>query len=389
MRFRLVEEPTQKKIVPEWPPSRKMLRAYDELSTTDEQIKFIDERVIPHKTFAHLYGARPIIIDCIQKFGLDPQRNFFLRFVSKLTAPIPNRDERPKLQYIYDSYLNKKMDLKMPVLLNPTLYDRTERDFRYTLNAFTLMSDKQKAAAYIKDVDVVDTDEFFVGSSPNPMTSPIKPAGLRGGKGDTIFATIERWAKDNEYSPEEISDNKERAKEKEEQEEKNGGSKDGTSQWSYTYFKTALEKIFANKSKFKISLGGKNDYLNRVFATFGLSTLKFPKIKQQQTPNTINKLPSDIKDADVKQFGNPHNIDVPIYVVSITSNGTVNGAYVFNQFVPLDDTSVSSHNKLMQKNLGNLKRHLHNVTPDTDYATDEHLQAIVDAIELLQPIGSK
>lgn len=211
MRFKLVEEPNEKKVKPEWPPSRRTLSSYDKLDTTDSQIQFVTDRILTHPTFKNLFGVRPIIIDSIQKLGLDPSRNFFLQFVSNLKVPMPNAKYRPKLQYIYDSFLNKKMDLHMEVLQNPTLYDRSDREFQYTLNAFTMMSDPKKAGAYIKDTSVINTLEFLESGN-DFTTSPIKPAGLGGKKGDTIFNVIERWADNNEYSPEEISDRKNREK---------------------------------------------------------------------------------------------------------------------------------------------------------------------------------
>ena len=218
MNFRLVEEPTKKKVNIEWPPSRKTLNTYDKLETTDEQTQFVNERIFPHKIFKNLYGVQPIIMDSIQKLGLDPKRNFFLQFVSTLNVPMPNATYRPKLQYIYSSFMNKKMDLHMEVLQNPSLYDRSDREFQYTLNAFYMMSDVNKAKMYLKDIRVINIDEFFESGN-EPSTSPIKPAGIGGKKGDkkkdddTIFKVIEKWVSQvGEYSPEEIADKKNREK---------------------------------------------------------------------------------------------------------------------------------------------------------------------------------
>jgi hypothetical protein len=79
------------------------------------------------------------------------------------------------------------------------LFDRSDKEFRYTLNAFNLFSQPNKAKNYLKDTSKIDLSEFMNGDV-------VKPAGLNGETGDTIFNTIEGWAKDNEYSAQEIAD---------------------------------------------------------------------------------------------------------------------------------------------------------------------------------------
>ena len=223
MNFRLVEAPADAKPKPVWPPTRQILDKYSKLKTRDEQVEFLNTYILPHPTFKDLYGSRAILIDAVQLFGLDPRRNKFLTFLAN--APITflrssqggklnSKRIRPKLQYIFDSYKNKKLDIDLPVLKNPSLYDRSDKEFKYTLNAFNMMSDRQKYRLYLKgevDADgkkVVDVTQFLENGK-DITSSPIKPGGSDGRKGDTIFNVIEQWVQAvGEYSPDEIAQRK-------------------------------------------------------------------------------------------------------------------------------------------------------------------------------------
>ena len=91
----------------------------------------------------------------------------------------------------------------------------------------------------------------------------------------------------------------------------------------------------------------------------------------------------------MSKFGQPHNIDVPIPLTVRTAKETLPGIYAFNQFIPLDEQSITMYKQIANKNLGNLKRHLHNVSPNDDTGVDTHLQSILDAVGSLQGITHK
>lgn len=371
--------------VRQWPPAVSTLDRYDELGSQEEQTNFLKQHILPQPAFRKLFGVRPIIVNCILKYGLDPARNPFLRFLTSLNVDMnDSKTYRQKVQYLYNAFENKHItptQLKMDVFNNPTLYTRNYKDFQYTVKAFLTFSDPKKVSVYLKDTSKVNIGAFMNGNI-------IKPAGLngKGGPTDTIYNVIEGWAsKGNEYSEEEIADRKQQA-EKEKEKEKGTGKteKSNKIEWSYEYFKEELEKIFANSSKFKIN-GKKNDYLNKVFATFTLPTLT-----PVETENKVYKTStSGVKDADVSKFGQPHNIDVPIPLTVRTAKETLPGIYAFNQFIPLDEQSITMYKQIANKNLGNLKRHLHNVSPNDDTGVDTHLQSILDAVGSLQGITHK
>ena len=325
--------------------------------------------------------------------GLDPKKNFFLDFVCKIPFKMPDAKKyKAKMQYVYDSYENNKLSLKLPVLLNESLWDRSDADFRYALNAFNLFSQPKLYKSYIKDVSRVNINEFMNADT-------VKPSGQDGKEGvDSIYNVIEKWAKDNEYSPEEIAERKKKAAEEEENTKSgkgvnsstvtvnvNGGNGSNNLEWTYEFFKDSLEKVFANKGKFETKLPNKNDYLERAFVTFTL-----PELTPQETSNKIyKKSTTDIEDKDVEKFGNTRNVDEPIYV-SVRDQTTLrNGVYVFHKFVPLDGSSLNYYKQLAKKNLGNLERHLNKVNPNNDADIDTHLQSVVTALEGLSGITQK
>ena len=415
------EEASGNKTKPTYPPTRQMIDRYRSLKTADEQINFVKTYLLRGTIFKNFFGIRRVIIASCLDHGIDPKKNIFLDFVAELTktaVKIPNKNDRPKMEYIYNSFKAKKLNLRQPVLkdvlCNPSLYEgRSEKDFKYTVNVFNLLSQPNKAKAYLKNTEVINFDELFEGEGKADLrTSILKPGGASGQPGDTIFNVLERWADNNEYSPEEIAQNKHAEEEEEEKNKKKSpgdGSGGGQStavaatsinvtvnvpnangnieatEWNYDYFKEELEKVFANKGNYKTSLPNKNDYLNRAFATFVL-----PNLSPVETENKVyKKSTKDVKDADVSKFGDPHKLDTPIPLKVRTASAELLGVYVFHQFVPLDDSSKSYYKQISNKNLGNLKRSLNKVTPNTDQGVDDHLQRIIDALGTLQEIVHK
>lgn len=394
MRFRLIESPAQPTTKAEWPPSSKTLDAFDRQKSLQQQKDFLAKHILPHPIFRNLFGIRPIIIHSMMIAGLDPQRNKFLDFVCKIPFKMPDaKTYKGKMQYLYDSYNNKKIDIKsnilLPILYNESLWSRSLEDFRYTLNAFNMFSQPSLYKSYLKDTNKnvkVSISQFINGDE-------IKPAGIDGRPGDTIYNQIEEWAKDNEYTFDEIQANKQKA-EKEEA-KKNKSNKDNKDEkgnvtinkgitnvkWNYEYFKTILENVFANSSDFKTELT-KNDYLERVFVTFDLSNLTPGKVDSTIESSATNT----IKDEDVKQFGDPHKIDIPIFLNANINGETIPGVYLFHKFISLEDRFISLYEQTSKKNLGNLKRHLAKVNPDNVTDVNILYQSVIDALNELSPI---
>lgn len=209
MIFRLVEGPDETtpedkpKVKAVWPPTRKIWDNYNKIRLIDQKIEFLNTYILPHRVFKKVSALNPLIINSILIYGLDTKRNGFLNLVTTMNLTMKTDKYLPHMEYVYAAYKNNKLDMQSPVLRNPSLYKRNIDDFKYTLNAFWLMSDKKRAGNYIKDTSVIDITQFL-SDGEDLATSTIKPAGINGRKGDTIFNVIEEWSQGNEYSPDEI-----------------------------------------------------------------------------------------------------------------------------------------------------------------------------------------
>lgn len=376
MRFRLVEEP-----IKQWPPTIATIDAYNKLETSDARRNFLKTYILPQKVFRHIFGIRPVVIDCILKYGLDPKRNKFLEFVTSLTIDMPDASTyKQKMLYVYNAWENKKLDLKLSVLNNASLYNRSYKDFQYTLNAFNTFSRKDKASLYFKNTKVVNINEFMNGDI-------IKPAGIDGREGDTIYNVIEKWASNgNEYSEDEIAERKQ--KEAEDEEKGTDKGKEDTpnrNTLTYAYLKEELKKALANKSRIGINMSAKDylDYLERIFITFLPS--KLSSINQDDA-NIVEKPGNSINDSDVAKFGKPASVDTPIFITSKVGDNQTPGIYIFHKFIPMDEQSMKQINKVSNFNLTLLKNKINNVTPSNDEDALSHLKELVSTIDRLQSL---
>ena len=177
--------------------TNELLDAFKAELTYEDKKKFLREKVFTVGKFATMTGIQDILIESILDEGLDPRRNLFLGFVLQIPFGMQNEvDYNKKMRYIYNSYLNKKLDLDLEVLKNQSLYTRSDKEFEYTLNVFNLLSNSATASNYLKNTKVINFDELMDGNI-------IKPAGLDRQPGDTIFNKIEEWAQDNEVDEKE------------------------------------------------------------------------------------------------------------------------------------------------------------------------------------------
>lgn len=374
MIFRLVEGPdetTPKVDTPEdggnskkskavWPPTRKILDEYNKLKTTDQQTNFLKRNVLPHPVFKKISGIRTLVIDCIRVYGLDPRKNPFLNLVTTMNISMPTTKSLPNMEYVYAAFKSKKLDMNMPVLKNPSLYQRNLKDFKYTVNAFWMMSDKKNAKKYLKNTDNVNVQEFLLDGT-DVTKSTIKEAGIDGREGDTIFNVIEGWAKGNEYSPDEIAQNKD--KDNKDKDKNKKGQKYvledviPVESWNYSTFKNYITQAFKHKGDLKIS-STKEECLEKVYIAFEYPNLVSSSslTSVQNTKNKVNnKTVETVSESDIKVFGDPVNKpDVPI-PVKLISNGSTNdgvsGVFLFHKFLPLTKETIPNIKQLSAKYL--------------------------------------
>jgi hypothetical protein len=273
------------------------------------------------------------------------------------------------MQYVYEAWKKKRIKLSDEVfselLLNPSLYNRGEKDFKYTVNVFHMMTNPSQAGSYIKDTSVINLKEFMENGTDNFMTDVVKP-GLTGNGGDTIFNVVERWAKDNEFSIEEIAQN-------------NAGK---STDWNYEWFENIVNKVFAKPGKITCKLKSIDDYLERLYYTFSLHQVKC----NPPQDNVINATDlTQITDKDVSKFGKVEDVDTPIHLTVVSTDTDIPGIYVFHKFVPMDTKNMSTHQSNASKNLTDLKSAMSQL--DADGKTgDEKVQGIMTAIEGLSAI---
>ena len=178
----------------EWECTDEIYREYSKLLEVSDRTEFLQKKVYPYKTFQRLSAIQPLITDSILIFGIN---NRFLNFVTKLNIEMTDKSYLYKMTYIYRAFKIHMIDVDSKLLLNPTLYNgRDEEEFEYTLNCFFLLP--RTAGEYLKDTSVVDVMMFVNGD--DLAKSEIKPAGIKGEEGDTIYRVIEEWSKDNEIN---------------------------------------------------------------------------------------------------------------------------------------------------------------------------------------------
>ena len=75
-------------------------------------------------------------------------------------------------------------------LTDPSLYDRSIKDFEYTVRLFEILNNEDKLKSYIKDTKVVNFNDLYDNSG------NIKPAGDRNTADnfETLVGVIESWS---------------------------------------------------------------------------------------------------------------------------------------------------------------------------------------------------
>lgn len=190
MRFRLIESPDK------WYPPKHIINNYNELKTQEERIKFIKKYIMSEDpAFNKMSGIEDLIIKSILIHGIDPKHNDFLELISELPFIIhkDDIDHKSKFTYILEAYLKNKLDLNQDYLKKISLYDRSYKDFIYTINAFNLIL-TGGAEYYLKNTDAVNIESFMDNGI-------IKPA-------QEIYDIIELWSQDNEYTKAELKNRK-------------------------------------------------------------------------------------------------------------------------------------------------------------------------------------
>lgn len=113
----------------------------------------------------------PVIATSLKEKGADG--NNFLKFIAQFPEESVLAQNADKLSYINQLYINNYIDLNsngtiksngrnVPyIYLNPSLYTKSDEDFKYIANAFALLSDDGYIRRKFKDPSSVNLRQFY------------------------------------------------------------------------------------------------------------------------------------------------------------------------------------------------------------------------------------
>ena len=139
-----------------------------------------------------IFWGESIFEDYIDYYNCDFLDNDASRFIINMQGVDLFDDYYEKIDYIWNSFKNKKLDISLPWIYNSSLYNRSFEEFKYTTNVLNMCGQESFLSSYFSDTSVVDINEFF------DENGNIKESGLDEREGDTIFNIIERWSQNNE-----------------------------------------------------------------------------------------------------------------------------------------------------------------------------------------------
>lgn len=159
---------------------------------SDRQKSDLVTNIISRYEKPSLNNIRNAINKNFNYFGIDPKNNDFMKFLDQLEFN-PTRNQNNNFEILVDYVDQHKVDINHEYLTNESLYNRTPKEFEYTLNAFETVMDPSELSKYFKDTTSINVEQFY------DAEGNIKPAGKQGDTTkDTIYGTIESWSHNNE-----------------------------------------------------------------------------------------------------------------------------------------------------------------------------------------------
>lgn len=263
---------------------------YRKLDSLQARTNFISKKVMSHPQIKSIRALRDTIENSILVYGIALRNNPWLRFVLKLDFIADKADKyKAKFKHLYESFRQGLVALTDEILLNPSLYARSDADFRYTLNAFRMFSEDGNYTKYLKDTSVVDLSQFMDGDR-------IKPAGLQKDRklvGKTIWNVIEAWAEDNEYNADE---REKRAK----NQSKNGATINSILTKSQLTYESFVEMLNSSYSKVKTTIS-EEDLQLLLYTVFVLP--KVNKLMDNETIYSFSLEAVDVKGTSKEEVG--------------------------------------------------------------------------------------
>ena len=239
--------------------------------------------------------------------GIDPKKNPYIEFLDKLDFK-PETKDLTNFVALNALITAGNVDLKHDYLTEKSLYDRSEKDFTYTVNIFETILDRAKLSKYFDNITDISIYPLYDDNN------NILPAGLNKEKGNTIYNVIEEW--DKEYN--------------EPEEETKVGSLNYSLQDALNEFKVP-SKLYAEVCKRWVYryFRGIYDYVTpdyddstyyqeRVFDILSKGKIKFSKTdrdnyRKEWRYRTLDDIPSTAeKEGKIVYIENPEDADIEI-----------------------------------------------------------------------------
>lgn len=121
--------------------------------------------------------------------GFQEASNDFLKFAKKFDfSRITVKAHFKNIETLAQLYIGSDaINLTRKHIFNDTLYERSARDFEYTVKLLNILTDSALVKKYYRDPSVVDLTQIYDGQG-------IKPAGIGDFSTKTLYGTVEAWS---------------------------------------------------------------------------------------------------------------------------------------------------------------------------------------------------
>lgn len=169
----------------------KRIKEYSE-TNKETQRKFVNQ-IIQEYGNPSLQNIKDVIEDAFRVYGIDPSKNPFVDYFDRVDFQVDS-SMKSNFYKLLDMWKMDLVDLDGQWYTEESLFDRNEKDFEYTVNAFEVANNPKELGKYLKDTTDITIDSLY------DENGNIKPAGnaTTAKDTDTIYGTIESWASNEE-----------------------------------------------------------------------------------------------------------------------------------------------------------------------------------------------
>lgn len=269
--------------------------------------KKIAQNIVDEYNKPELNNIFPAIYANFDYFGINPKKNPYIEFIDKLKFK-PQKSDLSNFAELNDMLIAGNVNLKNEYLTEKSLYERSEKDFKYTVNIFETILNRSELSKYFDNITDISIYPLYDDND------NILPAGLNKEKGNTIYNVIEEWDKQYNEPEEETKVDSLNYSLQEALNEFKVPSKlyaEVCKRWVYRYFRGIEEYVTPdyNDSSY---------YQDRVYDILSGGKIKFSKSDRDRYRNewrfrTLNNIPSTYEtEGKIVYVENPEDSDIEI-----------------------------------------------------------------------------